>query len=204
MRCSGHACNQGTCSLELGIKLHDLLCEEEETFITNGRLSVHQQNRYNLHRILARLTDYIEVESGHPSRYTELVAAGPNRYEVEHIWADHSERHTDEFAHATEFSEFRNRIGGLLLVPKKFNASYGDLTYEEKLPYYISQNLLVQSLHPQCYKHNPGFKQFIDRSGLPFHSHPEFKKADIEERSILYRDIAEQIWNPDDLLKESR
>jgi len=195
---------RGLAPYDLGIKLHDLLCEEEEKFITNGRLSVHQQNRYNLHRILARLTDYIGVESGQPSRYTELVAAGPNRYEVEHIWADHPERHTDEFAHATEFSEFRNRIGGLLLVPKKFNASYGDLTYEEKLPYYISQNLLVQSLHPQCYERNPGFKQFIDRSGLQFHSHPEFKKEDIEERSILYRHIAEQVWNPDDLLKESR
>ncbi len=44
-----------------------------------------------------------------------------------------TERHDDEFAHPSEFAEYRNRIGGLLLLPKSFNASYGDLPYEEKL-----------------------------------------------------------------------
>ena len=187
---------------ELGPKLYDLLCKEKETFISNDCLYAHRQNRYLLHRILARLTDYIEVESGQPSRYAELVAIGPNHYEVEHILADHPERHMDEFDHVAEFAEHRNWIGGLVLVPKKFNASYGDLPYQEKLPHYLSQNLLVRSLHDQCYQHNPGFLQFINRSGLPFRSHSEFNKADIEERSVLYRRIAEQIWKPKDLLKE--
>lgn len=30
---------------------------------------------------------------------------------------------------------------------------------------------------------------------------PEFKKPDLEARSQLYRQIAERIWNPADLLK---
>ena len=30
---------------------------------------------------------------------------------------------------------------------------------------------------------------------------PEFNKADLENRSQLYRQIAERIWNPADLLK---
>ncbi len=129
------------------------------------------------------------------------MVEGIGRYEVEHIWADHAERHTDEFAHAADFAEYRNRIGGLLLLPKKFNASYGDLTYADKLPHYLTQNLLARSLHQQCYAHHPGFAQFVQRSGLPFKAHDEFKKADLEERSVLYRQLAEQIWNPDDLLK---
>jgi hypothetical protein len=45
------------------------------------------------------------------------------RYEVEHVWADHLEQHTDEFQHPADFAEHRNRIGGLLLLPKSFNAS---------------------------------------------------------------------------------
>jgi hypothetical protein len=184
----------------LAAKLHESLLKEKETFISNDRLRVHQQNRYALHRILARLTDHVETQSGQASHYAEFVAEGASRYEVEHIWADHAERHTDEFDHAADFAEFRNRIGGLLLLPKKFNASYGDMTYADKLPHYLKQNLLAQSLHPQCYQHNPGLAQFIQRSGLPFKAHGKFKKADLEERSVLYRQLAEQIWNPEDLL----
>ena len=48
-------------------------------------------------------------------------------------------------------------IGDLLLLPKSFNASYGDLPYEEKLVHYDSQNLLARSLNANAYDHNPGF-----------------------------------------------
>jgi hypothetical protein len=195
---------RGLPSDALATHLHDALGKESETFASNDRLRVHQQNRYALHRVLARLTDYVETASGQPSRYAEFVADGRARYEVEHIWADHAERHADEFGHAADFAEHRNRIGGLLLLPKKFNASYGDLTYAEKLPHYLTQNLLARSLHAQCYQHNPGFTQFIARSGLPFRAHETFKKADLEERSLLYRQLAETIWNPADLLAWSR
>ena len=184
----------------LGQKLHEFLNKETETFASNDRLRLHQQNRYVLHRILARLTDYVETQSGQPSRYLDYVSEGKLRYEVEHVWADHPERHTDEFPHPADFAEHRNRIGGLLLLPKSFNASYGDLPYPDKLPHYNTQNLLARSLHPQCYDHNPGFLRFKEESGLPFAPVAEFKKADLEARSLLYRQIAERIWNPTALL----
>jgi uncharacterized protein with ParB-like and HNH nuclease domain len=192
---------RGLASDALAQKLHDFLTKEAETFGSNDRLRLHQQNRYALHRILARITDYVETQSDQPSRYLDYVSEGKSRYEIEHIWADHPERHTDEFSHPADFAEFRNRIGGLLLLPKSFNASYGDLAYEDKLPHYNAQNLLARSLHPQCYDHNPGFVRFKEQSGLLFASLAQFKKADLESRSLLYRKIAERIWNPDDLLK---
>jgi uncharacterized protein with ParB-like and HNH nuclease domain len=187
----------------LARKLRDILLNVEETFAGNERFRVHQQNRYAVHRILARLTDYVETQSGQPTRYLEYVSDGKVRYEVEHIWADHSERHTDEFQHPEDFAEQRNRIGGLLLLPKNFNASYGDLPYEEKLPHYNTQNLLARSLHPQCYDHNPGFLRFVQESGLPFKAYEHYKKADMEERGTLYRLLAERIWNPEDLVRET-
>ncbi|MHB2007152.1 MAG: DUF262 domain-containing protein [Acidobacteriaceae bacterium] len=186
----------------LAHKLYEFLAKEDETFATNDRLRMHQQNRYALHRILARLTDYVETQSGQPSRYLDYVSEGKTRYEVEHIWADHPERHTAEFPHPADFAEHRNRIGGLLLLPKSFNASYGDLAYAEKLPHYNTQNLLARSLHSQCYDHNPGFLRFKENSGLPFVALEQFLKADIEARSLLYRQIAERIWNLENLLKE--
>ena len=186
----------------LAHKLHEFLGKEDETFASNDRLRMHQQNRYPLHRILARLTDYVETQSGQPSRYLDYVSEGKTRYEVEHIWADHPERHTADFTHPADFAEHRNRIGGLLLLPKSFNASYGDLIYADKLPHYNAQNLLARSLHPQCYEHNPGFVRFKEQSGLPFQPHAEFNKADLESRSLLYRKLAERIWNPANLLSE--
>ncbi|WP_037461914.1 DUF262 domain-containing protein [Sinorhizobium fredii] len=193
---------RGLAPNELATRLREALSEETETFVSNERLRVHQQNRYAIHRILARLTDYVETSSGQASRYIEYVGDGPGRYEVEHVWADHPERHTDEFSHPSDFAEHRNRIGGLLLLPKSFNASYGDLPYREKLNHYRTQNLLAHSLHPDCYSHNPGFVRFVNESGLPFRALSTFNKSDLEERGQLYRQIAERVWNPDDLLRE--
>lgn len=186
----------------LAHKLFDSLKKESETFSSNGRLRVQQQNRYSIHRLLARITDYVETQSGLPSRYEEFMGSGKFKYEVEHIWADHAERHIDEFPHPADFAEYRDRIGGLLLLPKSFNASYGDMPYGDKHEHYNTQNLLARSLHPLCYDHNPGFLSWVQRTGLPFRAHDEFKKADLEERSELYRRIAELIWDPETLLRE--
>jgi uncharacterized protein with ParB-like and HNH nuclease domain len=187
----------------LAQKLHSVLLKESETFATNDRLYLHQQNRWLLHLLLARLTDYVEQQAGMPSHYLEYVGgSGKARYEVEHIWADKPEEHTDEFAHVADFADHRNRFGGLLLLPKSFNASYGALPYSEKLKHYNAQNLLARSLHPECYDHNPGFLAFVKESNLPFAPTEQFGKADFEERRQLMQRIAERIWNPEQLLRE--
>jgi hypothetical protein len=189
--------------VELAEILIARLTEDENSFEGNDRFSLHRMNGKQIQLLLARMTDFVEVQSGRSSRYVEYTTGqGKNRYEVEHIWANHYDRHSDEFSHPSEFDEYRNRIGGLLLLPKSFNASYGDLPYVEKLEHYTKQNLLALSLHPLAYKNDPGFRQFIARSGLPFHKHPEFKKADLDARQDLYNQIAEQVWSPNNLLRE--
>lgn len=170
---------------------------ETETFDTNEAFRLHGMNRPQIHRLLARMIDYVETGSGMPSRYTHYAKrSGSAAHEIEHIWSNHPERHTNEFAHPHDFGEYRNRIGDLLLLPKSFNASYGGLPYEEKLPHYDSQNLLARSLHPNAYSHNPGFLRFKQETGLPFQPHPHFHKADLDARQELYRRLAAHIWNP--------
>jgi len=181
---------------ELADILIEKLNEDPVTFVSNDRLRLHQQNRYYIHHLLARITDFVETSSGLPSHFVEYIAEGKNRYEIEHIWADHPEQHADEFAHAADFSEYRNRIGGLLLLPKSFNGSYGDLPYELKLPHYFGQNLLAKSLHNDCYKHNPGFLLFKENNQLSFNPCNIFKKSQLDERQELYRQIAELLWSP--------
>ncbi len=189
---------------ELAQLLRQRLDEDKEDFANNPRFQMTQMNRPTMLWLLARMTDHIERESGMPSRYLEYTTGrGSRRYEVEHIWSDNPERHTDEFPYAGDFQEYRNLIGGLLILPKSFNASYGDLPYEEKHEHYNTQNLLARSLHEQCYERNPGFLQYVQRSGLPFGPHPEFKRADLDARQELYRQLAEEIWDPDRLEREA-
>ena len=189
---------------DLASALLGRLAGETETFATNHRFSLHGTNRPRIHRLLARMTDFVETRAGRSSRYQEyLNRHARDPYEIEHIWADHPERHADEFGHPTDFAEYRNRIGGLLLLPKSFNASFGDLRYAEKRPHYLKHNLLAQSLHEQAYERDPGFAGFVSSSGLPFTPHVKFRKADLDARQELYRRLAEQLWSPQRLAEEA-
>lgn len=174
----------------------------QTTLFNTYQFRLHSVNSKSVRLILARMTDYVEVQSGQSSRYLECVKTGSNSYEVEHIWSNHHERHQDEFSHKIDFQGYRNCIGGLLLLPKKSNASFGDSSYEKKREFYLRENLLAQSLHEQAYENNPGFKRFIETSQLPFRPHSEFRKADLDARQELYQKLAEQIWNPKRLLED--
>jgi hypothetical protein len=189
---------------ELAVLLRQRLDAETETFLSNEVFRLHGMNGRQIHRLLARMTEFVETRSGLPSHYVDYAKRGGREgFEIEHIWADHAERHEDEFSHPSEFAEYRNRVGDLLLLQKSFNASYGDLPYEEKLVKYDSQNLLARSLHENAYDHNPGFRRFVDESGLAFRPHSEFQKADLDARQELYRQLAEHIWNPNRLEQEA-
>jgi uncharacterized protein with ParB-like and HNH nuclease domain len=157
-------------------------------------------NAKSLHRQLARFTHWLEEQSGQPGRYLEYIfRSGNNAYVIAKLWANHFERHTDEFAHAQEFSTHRNKVGGLVLLPKKINASLNDKPYSDKLEHYQSENLLARSLHPMCYVHNPGFLKLKAETALPFKAFTEFKKANFDERFSLYKGIAERLWSADRL-----
>lgn len=180
------------------------LAEDEFKFSSNELFHLTGMNRKHIHRLLARMTDALETSSGRASRYAEYMSRkGKNGYEVEHIWANRADRHADEFGHPADFEAYRNRIGGLLLLPKSFNASYGDLPYDKKREHYIKQNLLAQSLHELAYENDPGFKRFVSQTGLAFRPHADFKKADLDARQALYQQLAERVWSPDNLLREA-
>lgn len=184
--------------------LTERLTREEENFSTIDRFRLHGTNGRLVRNILARLTDYVGTSSGRPSRYQEYtLRGGKDGHEIEHIWSNQPELYRDEFEHHLDFEEYRNRIGGLLLLPRSFNASFGDLPYEKKRIHYLKQNLLAQSLHERAYERDPRFAEFIKSKNLSFRSHPHFKKEDLDARHQLYTQLAEQIWNPDRLAQEA-
>jgi uncharacterized protein with ParB-like and HNH nuclease domain len=177
------------------------LADYEDDFDKNPDFSLHGKNRNYILRILARITDYLETTcKQHGEGYVGYVTAHGQkqmRYEVEHILPNKPGFYTNEFPDESEFQKFRNKIGGLLLLPKKFNTSYGALPYTEKRSHYNGQNILARTLCLEAYNHNPGLTSFIKDTGIQLRPHAEFKKADLEERQALYLELAKRVWNPE-------
>ena len=158
------------------------------------------------HRLLARMVEYVEVESGLPSRYKTLVKTGGEFYDVEHIWANHYERFKSEFPQEKEFDRNRNRLGALVLLPSSVNRSLSDKTFAAKRSAYAEptscpneehpRNLLARTLVTEP-AHIPGFREFARKSGLPFEPCDDFSIANLETREKLYQELARRIWSMD-------
>lgn len=163
--------------------------KEPET-LDDATPMLNQTNKPKIKVLLSLITAIVGSNSGEPC----YMLNSNEPIEVEHIWADHFERHTNEFASKEEFANMRNSIGDLLVLPKSFNASYKDATYEDKVIQYFSQNILAQTLHSNKYTNNPGFIKFKDNSKLNFKSYEHFNKNDVVERADLYREILKWNW----------
>lgn len=155
--------------------------------------------RYMLH-ILARVTDYIETQSGIPSNLSNYVNREiKNPYDIEHIICDHHDWFVTDYPEKETFDKHRNKFGGLLLLPMDKNRSLNDLTFDKKLPIYFGENLLAKSLNSDCYINNPQFKKFCDNEGLSFKAYSVFDKPALLERQELYEALVKKIWNVNQL-----
>ncbi len=171
-------------------------------FTDNPRFGLKEVNRKVMRRFLARLTTWLERQiDPATSLPAYLVSSGDHGYDVEHILADDHAAVADAYPSRDDFEDMRNRIGGLLLLPRSFNRSYGSMSYGEKLPHYWGQNWLAKTLHSQAYENNPGLRRIIDRDRIELTSHPSFGPEDLQARQRICLQLAETIWNPDRLTK---
>lgn len=148
--------------------------------------------------MIARITGYIEEQTGVVSKYCEYMdTKTKNPFEIEHIISDHYEWFTDEYADQEEFKRWRNSIGARLLLHKSINASLNDSKYEHKLTKYCSTegNIYTESLGDLAYQHNPKFLKFVSENNLLFKAYPKFGKAEISERIQLLIQLVKLIWN---------
>ena len=148
--------------------------------------------------MLARITGYIEEQTGVASNYCNYMnTQTKNPFEIEHIITDHYEWFTSEYADQEEFRRWRNSFGALLLLHKSINASLNDSKYDYKLSKYCSNegNIYTESLGDQAYQNNPKFKKFIADNGLDFKPYSQFGKAEITERVQLLVQLINLVWN---------
>ena len=165
--------------------------------------TLNQANKKKLRVLISLITEIVAANSGESD-----YLLNKESMEIEHIWANHFELHTDEFSNESDFESVRDNIGDLLVLPKSFNSSYNDDEYSVKVQQYFSQNILAQSLHKNKYENNPRFVKFKNNSQLDFKPYDEFKKKSIEERAQLYKDILKWNWSEysifDDEMHENR
>ena len=161
------------------------------------RLRLHGRNYGPIRYILARITSWLDEKLGTGVAFDDYMKQYRQpSFQIEHIWANRYDRYMHEFDSINEFGEHRNRIGGLLLLPKDRNAALGDMAYEGKVEHYLTQNPLAQSLHPKMYERNPTFVRLRETHDLAFKPYTSFARSDMKERQELLLDIAKVIWNP--------
>jgi hypothetical protein len=161
--------------------------------------------------MLARMTAYVETKSRMTDRFAEYIGESEGQpYEIEHVLADDFERDGAVFDNNEEtFEVWRNSFGALVLLPRASNRSFGSLPYwapdgaDDKYRHYARENFLARSLTREAYEREPGFRHFIDETGLRFCAHEgPFHKEVIEARLKLYQSLCERIWDPAQLFNE--
>ena len=162
-------------------------------------LKLNSFTKKYIKNMLARVTGFIEEQTGVASNYCNYMAQTKNPFEIEHIISDHFEWFTKEFTDQNDFNQWRNSVGALLLLHKSINASLNDAEFDYKLQTYCSNegNIYSESLGQQAYNNNPQFKRFIEENNLSFKPYVAFGKPEITERNQLLVQLVQLVWNND-------
>lgn len=178
---------------QLAMSFIDEIKDMDENWDKITDFKLHGQNKRFIKHLLSRISSFVDREIEANNDYSKYNGSKGNAFEIEHIWADKFERHKDEFDQISEFEEWRNSIGALILLPHRDNQSLKDHNYEKKLPHYLKQNAYAASLNEGFYENNPRFNNIKEK--FKFKHHHEFKKKDISDRILLVKRICEEIWN---------
>lgn len=188
-------------SKELAIRLIQASQQAERSvyisFKSVAKYRLYTMNKWFVHFALARFTAYFDGLLGYGSTFLSYMnqdkKAGKT-YDIEHIVANNYDLYGANYQSQEEFDEYRNRLGGLILLTFDKNRSLQDEPASDKIEKsYIQDNSIARSLNPHFYENNPAFNKLSDKFGI--HSYNSMEKEGIEERSKVYADMAEAIWS---------
>lgn len=181
--------------ITIGLNLLSEIEQIDESWEGISTFKLRRMNRKFVKHLLSRLSSYVDNLIGKDTSYVTYHHPNGKQFEIEHIWADKFEEHIEEFDQKEDFTNWRNSIGALILLPHGTNQSYNSDRYEDKLEHYIKENTYVQTLHPAYYTKNPNFLKSETIQSLGFKAHEHFKKEDIDGRRELVQRICEKLWS---------
>jgi Protein of unknown function DUF262/Protein of unknown function (DUF1524) len=158
------------------------------------RLYSNTVQQYRLRYILAKLTQYIELQAFGETEGTKWLSRYTGGgFEIEHIFPrTPSQKATEEFGEFVD-SNVTERLGNLALVEKSINASLGQRAYSEKRPVYKeSQLLLTRSLSERP---KVGVNTKIDMAVADLDPFDTWNEAAVATRQQKLTVLAREIWN---------
>lgn len=185
----------------LGENLAKAINEIPEKFSAIQNFGLHGMNKNFVKHLLCRMTSYVDQAVGKDVSYAAYQNPVGKQFQIEHLWADKFERHTDEFEQKGDFAKYRNLIGAMILLPAGTNQSFSSDIYEDKLTYYLRENTYAQTLHKDFYQRNPNFHNADKVKNVGFKNYPQLHKQDIIERNKIVQNLCEKIWSPEFLLQ---
>lgn len=157
------------------------------------RLTSDSVQKYRLRYILAKLTQFIELDAYGETEGTRWLGRYfSNSYEIEHILPEHpSGDSVSEFGQG-DLDELAQRLGNLVLVEKAINASLGNQAFSKKRPVYLqSQLLLTRSI---AERPKVGSNTRIDQAVANLDPFAQWNAASIEKRQLGLADLARRTW----------
>lgn len=158
------------------------------------RLTSDSVQKYRLRYILAKLTQFIELEAygeTEGTRWLSRYVSGG--YEIEHILPENpSNESVSEFGDG-DLNELAQRLGNLVLVEKSINASLGNQAYSKKRPVYLQSQLLLTRALAERPKIGSSTRIDLAVAGLdPF---DKWNATTVEDRQLLLAQLARRVWN---------
>lgn len=168
-----------------------------------AKLSYMSADKSSLLFLLARIAAYLEDELQIKAKtgFTTFLKRDRNMktFDIEHLFKSTYDTTTLPVAHGfvdgKDYSEQRNLLGALILLPRSRNRSLQDKSYKEKLQIYATENVLAQTLNPAFYGNNPDVAKFIAaQPGVGLEPVADFEKGSIAARGATYMALAVLIW----------
>jgi hypothetical protein len=174
------------------------IAEEDTPFSAFETFRLRGNNTHQVRYLLARITAHVAAGLGKPNEIERYLNAD-RAWQIEHIFADHAERHP-ELPDPMVFRALRNRLGVLVLLPRRDNNSLNDLPYAAKIRTYTRQNDLAGILNHDHRDRNPTLRDFAKKNGIEGLFRPFGQRDKIEQiakvRQELYLRLCQQIWDP--------
>jgi hypothetical protein len=171
---------------------------DDTPFGAFGTFGKRGNNSHQIRYLLVRITAYVAENLGKPNE-VERYLNTERSWQIEHIFADHAARHP-EINDPLGFRALRNRLGVLVLLPRRDNNSINDQPYADKIKTYSRQNDLAAILSQNHQGNNPILRDFTRRSGIESQFRPFSPQSKLEEvaevRQELYLRLCQQIWDP--------
>ena len=116
---------------------------------------------------------WLEGQCGGTLTFADFVSRyRKHPFEIEHIWANHPERHP-EFRERAGLRRSAQPVRRLASATERLQRELWRQAIRGQARALLRAERARRSLHPKCYEHNPTFLRLRDERGLPFSLVPD-------------------------------